>query len=77
MVKNRYHNPDANGEKPTITALETMMEGALLGILAGVLILTGGAAVVTSLVGMSVVLYRRFKVAPELAAVPGESSSSE
>ena len=53
------------------------MEEALLGILAGVLILTGGAAVVTSLVGMSVILYRRFKAAPELAAVPGESGSSE
>ncbi len=77
MVKNRYHNPDANGEKPTITALETMMEQALLAVLAGVLIVTGGLALVTSLVGMSVVLYRRFKATPELTAIPGESGASE
>ena len=49
----------------------------LLAILTGVLILTGGAAVVTSPVGMSVVLYKRFKATTELAAVPGESGSSE
>jgi nitrate reductase gamma subunit len=53
------------------------MEETLLAVLAGVLIVSGGAAVVTSLVGMSVVLYRRFKASSELAAVPGESGSSE
>ena len=53
------------------------MEVALLGILAGVLIVSGGAALLISLVGMSVVLYRRFKAAHELTTVSGESGSSE
>ena len=77
MVKNGYYIWSANGDEPTISALETMMEQALLAVLAGVLIVTGGVALVTSLVGMSVVLYRRFKATPELTAIPGESGSSE
>ena len=53
------------------------MEVALLGILAAVLIAAGGVALVTSLVGMSVVLYRRFKATSELTTTAGETGSSE
>ena len=77
MINNGYYGRHANGEKPPLVGLEITMEETLLAVLAGVLIVSGGAAVVTSLVGMSVVLYRRFKASSELAAVPRESGSSE
>ena len=52
------------------------MEEVLLGILAAMLIFAGGAALVPSLVGMSVVLYRRLRRLVNWP-VPGETSSSE
>lgn len=57
--------------------LAMAMGEVLLGILASVLIVSGGAALLTSLAGMSVVLYRRFKAVHELTAIPGEPDSEE
>ena len=59
----------------TVWAMVT--EEVLPAILSGVLIASGGMALVISLVGMSVVLYRRFKATRELPATAGETGSSE
>ena len=59
------------------TVMAMAMGEALLAILAGVLIAAGGVALVTSLVGMSVLLYRRFKATSELTTTAGETGSSE
>ena len=57
--------------------MEIVMEELLLGILAAVLIASGGAGMVTSLVGMAVVLYRRLKASRELTALSGDPGTSE